>query len=108
MAAFGKSCRDSGHGFLSLFDPLQTSSVHRSTSERAVPEGTTHPLEARGSGKTDLPVSYSITSSARSKIDCGTVRSSALAVLRLTTISNFTGNCTGRSPGFAPRRMRST
>jgi hypothetical protein len=25
-------------------DPLRTSSVHRSTSERAVPEGTTHNL----------------------------------------------------------------
>ena len=35
---------------------------------------------------------YWITSSARSKIDCGTVRPSALAVLRLTTISNFVGN----------------
>jgi hypothetical protein len=52
--------------------------------------------------------SYSITSSARSKIDCGTVSPSTLAVLRFTTISNFVGNCTGRSPGFAPRRMRST
>src|SRR6516162_7673714 len=51
---------------------------------------------------------YSITSSARSKIDCGTVRPSALAVLRLTTISNFVGNCTGRSPAFAPLKMRST
>src|SRR6516165_7141992 len=51
---------------------------------------------------------YSISSSARSKIDCGTVRPSALAVLRFTTISNFVGNCTGRSPGFEPRRMRST
>ena len=51
---------------------------------------------------------HSITSSARSKIDCGTARPSALAVLRLTTISNLVGNCTGRSPGFAPRRMRST
>jgi hypothetical protein len=51
---------------------------------------------------------YSITSSALSKIDCGTVRPRALTVLRLTTISNLLGNCTGRSPGFAPRRMRST
>ena len=52
--------------------------------------------------------SYSITWSARSKIDCGTVMSSALAVLRFRTISNLVGNCTGRSPGFAPRKMRST
>jgi putative ABC transport system substrate-binding protein len=35
-------------------------------------------------------------------------RRAALAVLRFTAISNFVGNCTGRSPGFAPRRIRST
>jgi hypothetical protein len=51
---------------------------------------------------------YSITSSARTRIDGGTARPSALAVLRFTIISNFVGNCTGRSPGFSPRRMRST
>src|SRR5262249_33988938 len=54
------------------------------------------------------PPDHSITSSARRRIDCGTVRPSALAVLRFTTISNLVGNCTGRSAGFAPRRMRST
>jgi hypothetical protein len=26
--------------------------------------------------------------------------------LGFRTISNFVGNCTGRSPGFSPRRMR--
>jgi hypothetical protein len=50
----------------------------------------------------------SITSSARSRNDLGIASPSVLAVLRLMTISNFAGNCTGRSPGFAPRRMRST
>jgi len=34
---------------------------------------------------------HSITSSARNKIDGGTVRPSALAVLAFTAISNFTG-----------------
>ena len=34
---------------------------------------------------------YSITSSARTRIDGGTVRPSALAVLAFTAISNFTG-----------------
>jgi hypothetical protein len=34
-------------------------------------------------------------------------RPSAVAVLRFRTISNFVGNCTGRSPGFLPSRMRS-
>ena len=54
------------------------------------------------------PSNHSITSSARSRIDRGTSRPSALAVLRFRIISNFIGNCTGRSPGFAPCRMRST
>ena len=32
----------------------------------------------------------------------------ALAVLRLKTSLNLVGICTGRSPGFSPRRIRST
>ena len=43
-------------------------------------------------------VYYSITSVARSMIDGGMARPSALAVLMFTTISNLVGNCTGRSP----------
>jgi hypothetical protein len=55
-----------------------------------------------------VPLPYSITSVARSRMDGGTARPSVLAVLRFTAISNLVGNCTGRSPGFSPRRMRST
>ena len=51
----------------------------------------------------DLAAIHSITSSARSRIDGGTVSPSAVAVLRFTTISNLVGSCTGRSPGFSPR-----
>src|SRR6516225_9783362 len=51
---------------------------------------------------------YSITSSARESSDGGTVRPSALAVLRLITVSYLVGACTGRSAGFSPLRMRST
>jgi hypothetical protein len=51
---------------------------------------------------------YSMTSSAAISKPGGTVKPSAFAVLRLTTVSNFVGVCTGRSAGFAPRRMRST
>ena len=51
---------------------------------------------------------YWMTSSARPISDSGTVRSSALAVLRLMTSSYFVGACTGRSPGFSPLRIRST
>ena len=56
----------------------------------------------------DIGRDHSMTSSARSRIDAGTARLSALAVLRFRTISNFVGNYTGRSAGFSPRRMRST
>jgi hypothetical protein len=51
---------------------------------------------------------YSITSSARASSASGTVRPSALAVLRLSTVSYLVGACTGRSAGFSPLRMRST
>jgi len=44
-------------------------------------------------------------SSARLLQEPGYVRGpSALAVLRFTTSSNLVGACTGRSPGFSPRR----
>ena len=45
---------------------------------------------------------YSITSSAWTNSNCGTVRPSALAVFRLITSSSFVGSWTGRSAGFAP------
>src|SRR5262249_7251176 len=51
---------------------------------------------------------HSITSSAATSKPGGTVRPSALAVLRLTTVSNLAAACTGRSAGLSPRRMRST
>src|ERR671936_294686 len=45
---------------------------------------------------------HSITSSARNRTDCGTVRPSAFAVLRLMTRSNLVGCSTGISPALAP------
>jgi hypothetical protein len=49
---------------------------------------------------------YSITSSAAAWSASGTVRPSALAVLRLMTSWNLVGCWTGRSPGLSPLRMR--
>src|SRR5215472_3464765 len=54
------------------------------------------------------PPHHSITSSARSSIDVGTVRPSALAVFRLITISNLVGSSKGRSAGLAPLRILPT
>src|SRR5262249_11042869 len=45
---------------------------------------------------------HSITSSARSRIPVGMVTPSALAALRLTTVSNAVACWTGRSAGFSP------
>src|SRR5262245_38270383 len=56
----------------------------------------------------ELAPLHSITSSARASKLSGTMRPSALAVLRLTTSSYLVGACTGRSAGFSPLRMRST
>src|SRR3954454_4477590 len=50
---------------------------------------------------------HSITSSARASRDGGTVRPSALAVLRLISSSYLGGAWTGRSVAFSPFRMRS-
>jgi hypothetical protein len=49
---------------------------------------------------------YSITSSARASSVGGTVRPSALAVLRLIKSSMLVGNSTGRSPGLAPFQLK--
>src|SRR6266496_2375260 len=51
---------------------------------------------------------HSITSSGSNCIELGTSRPSAFAVLMLITSWYLVGSCTGRSVGFAPRRMRST
>src|SRR5437016_3144582 len=67
------------------------------------------PRHRRAAEKRDeLAARHSITSSARASSVGGTVRPSALAVVRLITRSNLVGCWIGRSPGFAPRRILST
>jgi hypothetical protein len=51
---------------------------------------------------------YSITSSARFCIDCGTVMPSVFAVLRLRSSSILLACWTGKSAGFSPLRTRPT
>jgi len=52
--------------------------------------------------------SYSITWSARSKMETGMLMPSAVAVSRLTTDLNLVGYSIGMSPGFVPFRILST
>src|SRR5262245_27380905 len=54
----------------------------------------------------ELATFHSITSSASARSVLGIVMRSALAVLRLTTNSNFVGRMTGKSAGFSPFRIR--
>src|SRR6516165_4562833 len=54
------------------------------------------------------PCDHSITSSALACSISGTVRPSALAVLRLMNSSNFVDCTTGRSAGLVPARIRPT
>jgi hypothetical protein len=51
---------------------------------------------------------HSITSLARSSTDVGSSMPSALALLRLTTRSNFTARSTGGSAGEVPFKILST
>jgi hypothetical protein len=61
--------------------------------------------DVRFGSKADIALPHSITSSARTRNDSGIFRPIAFAVFRFTTNSNLTGICTGRSVGFAPRRI---
>ena len=49
---------------------------------------------------------YSMTSSARTRMDCGIVMPSAFAVVRLIASSKIAGCNTGNSEGLAPFRIR--
>ena len=51
------------------------------------------------------PANHSITLSARTRNDSGIFRPIAFAAFKFTTNSNLTDICTGRSAGFAPRKI---
>src|SRR5262249_18439386 len=79
--------------------------------ERAVVRGQRAPGEAERRPEELAALvehGYWMISSARSSTDCGIVRPSAFAVLRLITSSNFVGRSTGRSAGLAPLKILST
>ena len=105
MSAPGRSVtleseRERVDGRQSQFEPLRTVGLLESR----------HSVAATNAKPANNPeqLCYWITSSARSSSDCGIVRPSALAVLRLITSSNLVGCSMGKSPGFAPLRILST
>jgi hypothetical protein len=92
--------------------PRQTSAAHpRTRSGCCARAASGHAAALPMSVKNSRPLQlrdHSITSSARASKLSGTVRPSALAVLRLIASSYLVGACTGRSAGLSPLRMRST
>src|SRR5262245_12594998 len=71
--------------------------------------GRDRPKRRRAAEQRDelAPADHSITSSVSASSLSGIWSPSALAAFRLITKWYFVGNCTGKSPGFSPRRMRS-
>ena len=88
---------------LALFERRTHERVVRSSSPAAENLHTSRPEQVQQTEQ-----AYSITSSARASNVGGTVRPSAFAVVRLIIRSNLMGCSTGRSAGFAPRRILST
>ena len=66
--------------------------------------GPTKMSAAKKGGELAAP-NHSMTSSARSRIDVGTVNPSVLAVRKFTNSSILVGCTTGRSAGLAPLRI---
>lgn len=67
-----------------------------------------HRSERGEASQADLGQTYSITSSARNKVAVGSVIPIAFAVFRLIANSKRSGCSTGRSAGFAPRKIFAT
>ena len=76
--------------------------------DRAIPDEILRRSEMTRCAKGESRHAYSITSSVRAISEGGTVRPSALAVLRLITSSILLGRSTGSSPGLAPFKILST
>src|SRR5712691_5442544 len=87
-----------------VIDPERAALLLRCRRRRRNDDGDRQQCRA---AETDEEVArpHSITSSARARSDCGTVRPSALAVFKLMTSSNLVGCSTGRSAGLAPLRI---
>src|SRR5262245_17041086 len=93
--AIGRRC-----GLAQVPDGRQLPRLLRARRER--------PCRCNAEQRDELAPLHSITSSARASTLAGISMPSALAVLRLSTVSYLVGACTGRSAGLSPLRMRST
>jgi hypothetical protein len=95
-------------GYRACLGSRGTSVLHRSRYRQPAPACRFGAMNGRAQLMVpQLKTFYSIASSAVASSEGGTSRSSILAVFKLTTSSNLVGNCTGRSAGFSPLRIRS-
>ena len=83
----------------------QTQKSGYSIGRSALPRMTEMPRDYLKRKKGDLSRHYSISSSAATRMACGTSRPSVFAVLVLMTSSNLVGRWTGSSSGLAPRNI---
>jgi hypothetical protein len=95
--------RMTGWGQSRRYDAMPCRTIRRGMEKPRMAEISIHgDLLHSAEERDELTALHSITSSARAISVGGTSRPSALAVLRLMTISNFVGRSTGKSAGFAP------
>src|SRR5262249_36812310 len=95
---YNSACHDVGRS-----DAEKRDHRHR----RLLPARRERPGRRAAEQRDEVAPLHSITSSAMASSLSGTVRPSALAVLRFMTRMYFVGNWPGRSAGFSPLRMRS-
>ena len=107
---FGKALLERGETRLPLFFACGTRHQHANAPQRPalLRPCCKRPRRRASEPRDELPSPHWITSSAVARSVSGMVRPSLLAVLRFRIVTYLTGVCTGRSAGFAPRRIRST
>jgi hypothetical protein len=108
VACFGQASVKCGHLLACGFERQRIDkSDHR--HRRRLRARRERPRDGRAAdNRNELAPPHSITSSARASSVGGISRPRVFAVFRLTTSWYLVGSCTGSSPAFAPRRMRST
>src|SRR5262249_45116755 len=104
-----ESLAESSH---SIYEPLRRAKLEQPDHRhrRLLPPCRERPSSRCAAEQRDerAPPYHSITSSARASSAGGTSRPSVLAALRLIARSYLGGNCSGRSAGISPFRMRWT
>src|SRR5262249_25566620 len=88
-----------------LCEPTEAACSHLREINTEIAQGPCKRVEPPEIQQSPIEPSHSMTSSARARIDGGTVGPSAVAVFKLMTSSNLVGCSIGRSAGSTPLRI---